>query len=105
MANQITNIVVIECSELKVLEEIVSRIHNRFECYADDRTDDNRYELEFTSVHASPKEELKSITDKYPEENLYLQLISYELPNEYLEHHILKKGIWTDKIQEKQNKI
>lgn len=98
-----TNIVLIRASDVRLVENILSRIRARFVCYAEDRIDDNNYELEFVSEKPSPKEELETIVDNYPVPDLYLQLVSYDLPDEYLEHHVLKNGVWIDKIREKCN--
>ncbi|MFV0329210.1 MAG: hypothetical protein ACK5KL_05180 [Dysgonomonas sp.] len=104
MTNEIINIAVVECSDTQVLDKVMTRMRAKFTCYADDWTDTHRYELEFVSGNISSKQELDTIVKEYEPSDLYLQIISYELPNEYLEHHVFKNGIWIDKINKQNNK-
>ncbi|MDR2951601.1 MAG: hypothetical protein LBV71_20615 [Prevotella sp.] len=97
------NIVLIRGAGGQLEKNILPRIRARFVCYVDDRIDEDCYELEFVSGKPSPKEELGMIVENYHMPDLYLQLVSYELSDEYLEHHVLKNGVWIDKIREKCN--
>lgn len=101
MAEEIINIAVIECPDSTILDGILSRIRSRFTCYMEDRTGEYCCELEFVSGKTPSGRELEAIIAKYPAPGLYLQVISYELPGEYLEHHVLKDGVWTDKIRQR----
>lgn len=105
MPRECTNILVVKCTDRGVLEDVLARIRTRFDCYISDQVDEAHCELEFACGMPLPKETFEKITAPYAGTGLYLQLLSYELPDEYLEHHVFKDGTWTNKIREKYQPI
>lgn len=105
MPGECTNILVVKCTDSRVLENVVTQICTRFDCYISDRVDEAHWELEFACDIPLPKETFEKIAGPYAGTGLYLQLLSYELPDEYVEHHVFKDGTWTDKIREKYQPI
>ncbi|WP_165026659.1 hypothetical protein [Dysgonomonas sp. ZJ279] len=98
MANICTNILEVHCQDTFKLKQIVKWVQNRFECYSTIEVEDVSTEFEFASSNEFPKAEMEELTTKYKDDTLYIQVITYELANEVLEHHVYKKGIWTDLI-------
>lgn len=44
---------------------------------------------------------MEDITGKHAGKSMYIQVITYEMPNELVQHHIYENGKWTDKLAEK----
>jgi hypothetical protein len=101
MANICTHIAVVSATDRILPEKVVKEMTERFECYSDIETDSGWCELEFCSRGPFPLEVMKGITDKYAGKNLYIQVVTYELANELVQHHIYEQGKWTDKLAEK----
>lgn len=104
MSHQCTNVAVVYSTNRKELEAVVNEVKNTFECYTDIEMDDNQCEFEFSSSYSFPKEAFEAITQKYPGNSLYIQIVTYELPDEYVAHHIYKNGCWTDKLKRESDK-
>ncbi|GAB6118927.1 hypothetical protein [Dysgonomonas termitidis] len=101
MANICTNIAVIISADKSVLEQTVKEISENFECYSDIETENGSCDLEFTSHGPFPKKLMEDITGNYTGKDLYIQVITYEISNELVQHHIYENGKWTDKLAEK----
>lgn len=98
MSNRCTNIALISSSDRQVLDNLLENIADEFECYTDIEIESGCCELEFCTNGPFPIHLMKRITDNYQESNLYIQVITYELNDELLEHHVYDKGVWTDKL-------
>ncbi|HML65308.1 MAG TPA: hypothetical protein PKC55_10800 [Dysgonomonas sp.] len=101
MENICTNIAVVTGTDKQVLEQVIKDISKNFECYTDIEIDNGCCELEFSTNGPFPREAMEAMTKKYPGKDLYIQVITYELPNELVQHHIYENGKWTDKLKEK----
>jgi len=101
MANIHTNITEINCPDDSIVEQVIGYIKELFECYTIDM-DRGHCELEFASRGGFPIKEMQEMTDKINYPSLYIQIVTYELPNESVEHHIYRSGKWTDKIAGKK---
>ncbi len=101
MANICTNIAVVTSPDKSVLEQIVKEISEKFECYSDIEVENGCCELEFTSHGPFSKKKMEDITGKHTGKSIYIQVITYEMPNELVQHHIYENGKWTDKLAEK----
>jgi len=101
MANICTHIAVVSSTDKSVLEQVVEKISGSFECYSDIETGGGYCELEFSTRGAFPKDIMEGITGKYPGKCLYIQVVTYELSNELVQHHIYENGKWTDKLAER----
>lgn len=103
MVNKCTNIAVISGAEKPVLDRVLQEITENFECYTDIETESGSYELEFTSDGPFPQMMMEKITAKYIDKHLYIQVVTYELPHELVQHHIYENGKWTDKLAGKHH--
>lgn len=102
MANICTNIAIIYCTNKQVMQNILIQIDKDFDCYTRIEPDEISCEFEFASAASFPIGKMRTLTGKYTDDSLYIQVITYEMPNELLEHHIYEKGRWIDKIAERQ---
>lgn len=105
MANICTNVAVVTSTDKQVLEQVVKEISKHFECYMDIEFEGGRCELEFSSYGPFPQNIMDEITCKHMGKDLYVQVITYELPNELVQHHIYDDGKWTDRLAEKYPNI
>lgn len=96
-----TNVAVMHSTNQKELEAIVSNVKSTFECYTSIEIEDNRCEFEFSSYSSFPQKEFEEITKKYPDNGLYIQIVTYELSKEYVAHHVYKNGVWIDMLRER----
>ncbi len=87
------------CIDNLILDSILAQTKEKFDCYISDQVDLFHWEMEFSSANPFPIEIFEQITAPYLTSSLYIQIISYELPDEYLAHHVFKNGIWTDKMK------
>ncbi len=101
MANRCTNIAVVSSTDKPVLEQVVKEITENFECYSDIETGEGLCELEFGSAGPFPLEIMGGITAKHPQKNLYIQVLTYNLSEELVRHHVYEAGEWTDKPADK----
>lgn len=101
MVNKCTNITMISGTDKPVLDKVLQEITENFECYTDIETESGSYELEFTSDGLFPKMIMEAMTAKYPDKHLYIQVVTYELSHELVQHHIYENGKWTDKLAKK----
>lgn len=104
MANICTNIAVVASTDETVLEQVAAEISENFECYSDIETQGGYLELEFCTRGSFPKDVMEGITDKHAGKGLYIQVITYEMPNELVQHHIYENGKWTDRLAERYQK-
>lgn len=105
MANICTHIAVVTSTDKTVLEQVTAEISESFECYSDIETQGGYLELEFTTRGAFPEHIMEGITGKHTGKDLYIQVVTYELSNELVQHHIYENGKWTDCLAERyQNK-
>lgn len=98
MANRCTNIAVVTGTGKPVLEQVVKEISEHFECYSDIETGGGCCELEFTTRGPFPEKAMEEITRKHAGSGLYMQVLTYDLSEELVQHHIYKNGKWTDKL-------
>lgn len=94
-----TNVSVISSSDREVLDGVLFEITNHFEFYILLEEEPLNIELEFTNPGAFPLEKMREITAKYPgDSTLYMQVVTYNLKNEMVEHHIYKNRKWQNMI-------
>lgn len=101
MVYKCTNIARISGTDKTVLDKILKEITEHFECYTDIETETGTYELEFCSDGSFPQVTMEGMTAKCPDNHLYIQVVTYELPHELVQHHIYENGKWTDKLAKK----
>ena len=92
-----TNIAIITSRSQHQVETISKKIDNVFTCYYKEY-DEGMAEIGFDSKDVFPLVEMESITKNVKSEDLYIQVVSYELQSEYVGHHIFKDLIWIDKL-------
>lgn len=100
-----TNIAVVSSTDKQVFGDVLKRITDLFECYTELEIESGHCELEFCTNDPFPLQVMKALTENYQEKDLYMQIITYELNNELLEHHVYDKGVWTDKLAERTLRI
>ncbi|MDH6310894.1 frataxin-like iron-binding protein CyaY [Dysgonomonas sp. PFB1-18] len=99
--NICTNIAVVSSTDKKIVESILQDIDENFECYTDIETNNNVCELEFSSRGQFSENIMSEITGKHQGNNLYMQVLTYDLSDELVEYHIYENGRWVDKLAEK----
>lgn len=99
-----TNVAVIRATDGRTLEELLRDINGRFECYAEIETEDNGCELEFATATPFPEEAMETITGKHREKGLYMQVVTYNLERELVEHHTYENDRWIDRLKENYKK-
>lgn len=101
MTERYIHIAVVTARGETLPERIIAEISARFECYADIETEAGLYELEFCTPDPFPLETMKEITGTHPGRGLYIQVVTYNLARELVQHHICKDGQWTDRLAER----
>lgn len=106
MTGRCIHIARISATDLSVAELAAGEISKKFECYSDIETCGGHYELEFSTYGAFPLKGMAEITDKLPGSELYIQVVTYDLESELVEHHVYKNGKWADRLEERyQNRL